>query len=62
VLEDGRTVEEGTHEELVARPDGLYRTLSQLQFTDNGKAEPALTEEDQWPAPPPTDPLPRPRP
>jgi ABC-type multidrug transport system fused ATPase/permease subunit len=32
VLKDGAIVEEGTHEELLARPAGVYRTLSLLQF------------------------------
>ncbi len=32
VLKDGAVVEEGTHEELSARPEGVYRTLSLLQF------------------------------
>jgi ABC-type multidrug transport system fused ATPase/permease subunit len=32
VLQEGETVESGTHAELVERPDGLYRMLSQLQF------------------------------
>ena len=32
VLKDGAVVEEGTHEELSARPAGVYRTLSLLQF------------------------------
>ena len=32
VLKDGAVVEEGTHEELLARPEGVYRTLSLLQL------------------------------
>jgi ABC transporter fused permease/ATP-binding protein len=32
VIEAGRVVELGTHDELSARPDGLYRRLSSLQF------------------------------
>src|SRR5262249_47945740 len=32
VIKDGMTVEAGTHDELVAREDGVYRTLSELQF------------------------------
>jgi ABC transporter fused permease/ATP-binding protein len=32
VLEAGRIVEQGTHDELVAAPAGLYRKLSTLQF------------------------------
>lgn len=32
VIKEGRVIEAGTHAELLARPDGLYRTLSELQF------------------------------
>jgi len=32
VLDKGEVVETGTHEELTAIPDGLYRSLSKLQF------------------------------
>jgi ABC-type multidrug transport system fused ATPase/permease subunit len=32
VIKDGTTVESGTHAELIAQEDGLYRTLSELQF------------------------------
>jgi ATP-binding cassette subfamily B protein len=31
VLKDGRLVEAGTHDELLAKPDGVYRTLYHLQ-------------------------------
>lgn len=33
VVREGEVVEAGTHEELLQHPDGLYRTLSELQFT-----------------------------
>ncbi|MCX6267922.1 MAG: ABC transporter transmembrane domain-containing protein [Bacteroidetes bacterium] len=33
VLDHGRIVEQGTHEQLLLLPDGLYRNLSELQFT-----------------------------
>lgn len=32
VLENGKLCEEGTHEELIANKDGLYASLSKLQF------------------------------
>jgi ATP-binding cassette subfamily B protein len=35
VMKDGRTVESGTHAELIEKPDGVYRTFSELQF--NGR-------------------------
>jgi ABC-type multidrug transport system fused ATPase/permease subunit len=33
VMDNGRIVEEGTHEELMERAEGLYKGLSELQFT-----------------------------
>ena len=39
VIEGGRVVELGTHDELSAKPEGLYRRLSSLQF---GPADPEL--------------------
>ncbi len=36
VLKDGAVVEEGTHEALLARPEGVYRTLSLLQLDGAG--------------------------
>jgi ABC-type multidrug transport system fused ATPase/permease subunit len=32
VIDDGKIVEEGTHEELILRENGMYRNLSRLQF------------------------------
>jgi ATP-binding cassette subfamily B protein len=32
VIKDGTIAESGTHAELIARPSGVYRTLSELQF------------------------------
>ena len=39
VLERGRVVEIGRHEELLARPSGAYATLYQLQLLEGRKAE-----------------------
>ena len=38
VIDGGRVVETGSHDELTARPDGLYRHLSALQFGAGGGA------------------------
>jgi len=32
VIKEGQVVESGTHDHLLAREGGLYRTLSELQF------------------------------
>jgi len=32
VLEHGKLVEKGTHEELIQLTDGIYKKLSELQF------------------------------
>ncbi len=32
VMKDGRLAESGTHEELLDRPDGIYRRLHELQM------------------------------
>src|SRR5262249_33204497 len=39
VLERGRVVEIGRHEELLANPDGTYATLYQLQLLEGRRAE-----------------------
>jgi ABC-type multidrug transport system fused ATPase/permease subunit len=39
VVKDGATVEQGTHAELIARPDGIYRMLSELQQLDLAPTE-----------------------
>jgi subfamily B ATP-binding cassette protein MsbA len=39
VLEHGRVVEIGRHDELLARPEGTYATLYQLQLLEGRKAE-----------------------
>ena len=33
VLSDGKIVEQGTHNELLSNGSGLYRTLTELQFS-----------------------------
>ncbi len=45
VLQEGATIEEGTHDELLARPDGVYRTLSLLQFDGAGRSSSPDKEE-----------------
>jgi ATP-binding cassette subfamily B protein len=37
VIKEGEVVEAGTHAELLVRPDGVYRTLSELQFDLGGR-------------------------
>jgi ATP-binding cassette subfamily B protein len=43
VIKEGEVLEAGTHEELLAQPGGLYRTLSELQF---GKQDGPVGEGD----------------
>jgi ATP-binding cassette subfamily B protein len=47
VIEAGRVAELGTHDELSAVPEGLYRRLSSLQFGQQASAEPA--PDSTWP-------------
>jgi ATP-binding cassette subfamily B protein len=47
VIKDGRTVEAGTHDELMARPEGVYRTLSRLQL-EPGADRPRRDEETEY--------------
>ena len=64
VIEDGCTVESGTHMELLQREDGVYRTLSQMQLDLTRSPPPDEKEDDSWPQPNPSPepliPLPRP--
>jgi ABC-type multidrug transport system ATPase subunit len=46
VLSNGEIVEEGTHEELLAR-DGEYRKLYQLQFKDSNHADIAVSGKEE---------------
>lgn len=39
VMDKGRIVEEGTHRELLAKPDGMYRNLYESQFLVEEKSE-----------------------
>ncbi len=50
VLKEGQTVEAGTHAELLSRPDGVYRNLSQLQLEPAGEAR--SPEDRAWPGAP----------
>src|SRR5262249_55332276 len=45
VIKEGEVIEAGTHEELLAQPGGLYRTLSELQF-NVGERDGAVAERD----------------
>jgi len=42
VIEAGRVVEFGNHDELSANPEGLYRRLSALQFGQPGEVAPSV--------------------
>lgn len=43
VLKDGRIVEQGTHDELIAHEDGVYRQLHDIQFQETSEAVAATT-------------------
>ncbi len=47
VIDAGQVVELGTHDELAARPDGLYQRLSALQFGQLPATEPGTPLEAQ---------------
>ncbi len=42
VMENGRIVQQGRHEELIAQPGGLYRRLYDVQFRDAGPRAPGV--------------------
>ncbi len=56
VLHEGRVAEQGTHEELLAREDSLYRHYHDLQFQLDeeespdveGSLEPSASDEEAW--------------
>ena len=41
VVKDGRIVEHGTHDELIAHEDGVYRQLHDIQFQETAESAPA---------------------
>jgi ATP-binding cassette subfamily B protein len=49
VLKDGVTVESGTHAELLARDDGVYRALLQFQLDAAGGGAPPGQDAPAWP-------------
>jgi ATP-binding cassette subfamily B protein len=52
VLSAGSIVESGTHTELLAHDEGLYRTLCQRQLEHPDGEPPPEQEDDRWPTPP----------
>ncbi|MGD8625450.1 MAG: ABC transporter ATP-binding protein [Anaerolineae bacterium] len=55
VLDGGRVVEQGSHEELLAREDGLYRHYHALQFRWDTTSPVEDAGQEQPPAPPPAE-------
>ncbi|MGW1107372.1 ABC transporter ATP-binding protein [Streptomyces sp. NPDC002540] len=54
VLAQGRVAEEGTHEQLMARPDGIYRGMFTAQAAQYGTTAPAVpSQHGHAPAPNP---------
>ena len=43
VVKDGRIVEQGTHDELIVREDGVYRQLHDIQFQETAEPVPAAS-------------------
>ena len=46
MLERGRVAEVGRHDELLAKPDGVYAALHAMQFAGRRRAASALKETD----------------
>ena len=46
VLDKGKLIEQGTHAELMANSEGLYRRLHQMQFTFDSEGELLVYDED----------------
>ncbi len=53
VLDEGRLVEEGTHEQLLQQPESIYRRLYEVQFAASEKTQavPAGTDTKEEPQP-----------
>jgi ATP-binding cassette subfamily B protein len=49
VIKEGRTIESGTHDDLVGRKGGVYSNLSQLQLDLTGCLDRRAKEDDSWP-------------
>jgi ATP-binding cassette subfamily B protein len=43
VIDDGRVIESGTHDELMQRDEGTYRRLAELQFS---AGDPVVQEQE----------------
>jgi hypothetical protein len=51
VLHAGQVVEQGTHDELLACEDGLYRYYHSLQFQWDEEHSPVIEKEPELPVP-----------
>lgn len=52
VLDEGRVAEEGTHEQLMTRTDGIYRCMFTAQAAQYGTKQPAVPSQTGHPATP----------
>lgn len=56
VLDQGRVAEEGTHEQLMTRPDGIYRGMFTAQAAQYGAVAPPIpSQTGHAPAPRPAE-------